>query len=105
MTVDIGRDSTKTINEQMHGLATLADDYSSRGQDWREQIEQIGIEAEYVARVAAEHNLKPEDMMARFMNKVGNGGSQPKETADSKQQQPQKPEKKQAAPVRKEENE
>ena len=105
MTVDIGRDSTKTINEQMHGLATLADDYSSRGQDWREQIEQIGIEAEYVARVAAEHNLKPEDMMARFMNKVGNGGSQPKETADSKQQQTQKPEKKQAAPVRKEENE
>lgn len=93
MTVDIGRDSNKTINEQKHGLSTLADDYSARGQDWREQIEQIGIEAEFVAKVAAEHGLNPEDMLSRFLNKVGNGGSVPKEAyqQQNEKEEPAKP--------------
>ena len=70
--VDIGRDSTKEIEEIKHGLKTLQDAYSERGLDWEAQLEQCAKETNYIKEIAAKYGLKESDLLSKYLSLAEN---------------------------------
>lgn len=63
-TVDNGRDSNAARSDLFAGLSTFEEDYSERGRDWRDAVEQKAIEAAFIHKMAAKYNVKPEEIAA-----------------------------------------
>ncbi len=70
--VDIGRDSTKEIEEIKHGLKTLQDAYSERGLDWEAQLEQCAKETSFIKETAAKYGLKESDLLSKYLSLAEN---------------------------------
>ena len=63
--VDYGREAAANLNDVRSGLRTYSEDYSERGLEWKDQLRQRATEAKYLAELAAEFNLHP-DQIATF---------------------------------------
>jgi lambda family phage portal protein len=78
--VDYGREAAANLNDVRSGLRTYSEDYSERGLEWKDQLRQRATEAKFLAELAAEYQLHP-DQIATFNP---NPASNPvKETLDS----------------------
>ena len=78
--VDYGREAAANLNDVRSGLRTYSEDYSERGLEWKDQLRQRATEAKYLADLAAEYQLHP-DQIATFNH---NPASNPvKEVLDS----------------------
>jgi lambda family phage portal protein len=63
--VDYGREAAANLNDVRSGLRTYSEDYSERGLEWKDQLRQRATEAKYLADLAAEFRLHP-DQIATF---------------------------------------
>jgi capsid protein len=63
--VDYGREAAANLNDVRSGLRTYSEDYSERGLEWKDQLRQRATEAKYLADLAAEFKLHP-DQIATF---------------------------------------
>lgn len=63
--VDYGREAAANLNDVRAGLRTYSEDYSERGLEWKDQLRQRAVEAKYLAELAAEFQLHP-DQIATF---------------------------------------
>jgi capsid protein len=63
--VDYGREAAANLNDVRSGLRTYSEDYSERGMEWKDQLRQRATEAKYLADLAAEFKLHP-DQIATF---------------------------------------
>ena len=63
--VDVGRNSKALVAELDAGLRTYQDIYAEAGQDWREQLDQKGIEADLINQLAKKYKIDPNDIAAR----------------------------------------
>jgi lambda family phage portal protein len=63
--VDYGREAAANLNDVRAGLRTYAEDYSERGHEWKDQLRQRAVEAKFLAELAAEYQLHP-DQIATF---------------------------------------
>lgn len=63
--VDYGREAAANLNDVRAGLRTYAEDYAERGLEWKDQLRQRADEARYLADLANEYKLHP-DQIATF---------------------------------------
>lgn len=63
--VDYGREAQANLNDVRAGLRTYAEDYAERGREWKDELRQRATEAKYLAELAAEFQLHP-DQIATF---------------------------------------
>ena len=63
--VDYGREAQANLNDVRAGLRTYSEDYSERGLEWKDQLRQRAVEAKFLADLANEYQLHP-DQIATF---------------------------------------
>ena len=63
--VDYGREAAANLNDVRAGLRTYSEDYSERGMEWKDQLRPRAVEARFLADLAAEYQLHP-DQIATF---------------------------------------
>lgn len=63
--VDYGREAAANLNDVRAGLRTYAEDYAERGLEWKDALRQRANEAKYLAELAAEFGISP-DQIATF---------------------------------------
>lgn len=85
--VDIGRDSSKEIEEIKHGLKTLQDAYSERGLDWEAQLEQCAKETSFIKETAAKYGLKESDLLSKYLSLAENPYQNTQQKQTNKQQE------------------
>ncbi|MFA5217232.1 phage portal protein [Sulfuricurvum sp.] len=69
--VDPKADSAAMVNMKGAGLNSLNDICSKRGIDWRDYIDQVATEIDYIKKAVAGKDVTPEELMAYFKNSDG----------------------------------
>lgn len=86
-TVDNGRDSNAARSDLFAGLRTFAEDFSERGRDWRDELEQKAIEAKFINELAVKYGVKREEIALLGNNPQptqGQGDQAPQQNGDPK---------------------
>jgi lambda family phage portal protein len=63
--VDYGREAQANLNDVRAGLRTYAEDYAERGREWKDELRQRAMEAQYLAQLSQEFDI-PADSIATF---------------------------------------
>lgn len=65
ITVDNGRDSKADIENLKMGVDTFKSIYGRYGLDWKEEIEQVAKEQQFIKELAEKYGLRPEDIQLK----------------------------------------
>lgn len=102
ISIDFGRDSKASINENIAGLGTATDWYAEEDQDFEEQTDRIVYEARYreCSRLAIPFNPKLEVPLAQIRSIFPNGPAAAEAEAEAEKDEPETGKNKPATPMK-----